>query len=71
MRLNSKGKLITLLANIRLGLRRLNMSNTLAYYKAELITTVNSFILLAQGKYPIFFCIKKTFVVKLGIIMAR
>ncbi len=49
MRLNSKRKLLVLTADIRVVLKGLTASNTLAYYNKELITVVKSFIVKARG----------------------
>jgi len=43
-RLHSKGGLLTLPENIRLGRKLLTAAKTLAYYPTEIITTVKSFI---------------------------
>jgi hypothetical protein len=54
MGLHLKGMLVALSKNIRLGQKRLTVTNTLAYYDTELITTVKSLIVLdlvfAQNK---------------------
>ncbi len=49
MRLHSYCKLLVLTADIRVVLKGLTASNTLAYYKKELITVVKSFIVKARG----------------------
>ncbi len=43
------GKLLALLANIRLGRNGLTVTNTLAYYKHSSIAAVKSFITLDRG----------------------
>ncbi len=46
----TQGKLPALSANVRLGWKRLVVTNTLAYY-GDVITTVKSFTRLAPGNY--------------------
>ena len=47
LRARRKGRLLTLLSNIRLGWKGLPRTNTLAYYENPLITAVKSFIVQA------------------------
>jgi hypothetical protein len=49
MRLHSKGKLLALTADIRVVLKGLTASNTLAYCNKDLITVLKSFIVKARG----------------------
>jgi hypothetical protein len=42
---------VALLANIRLGWKRLRETNTLAYYEHSYITVVKSFMTLAPGLF--------------------
>jgi hypothetical protein len=48
-----KSRHLALLANIRLVRKRLQVTNTLAYYHNELITTIISFIAQAQTLYSL------------------
>jgi hypothetical protein len=49
MRLHSMGKFLALTADIRVVLKGLTASNTLAYYNKNLITVLKSFIVKARG----------------------
>jgi hypothetical protein len=49
MRLHSKSKLQALTADIRVVLKGLTTSKTLAYYNKDLITVLKSFIVKARG----------------------
>jgi hypothetical protein len=48
----SVGRLLSFPANIRLRNKWSTVTNTLAYYIRELITTVQGFIVQAPGAYP-------------------
>ncbi len=41
---HSKGKLLALTSNIRLGLKRMSVANALAYYDMAAITSAESFV---------------------------
>jgi len=47
--LHSKGRFLALLANIRLGWKRMAVANTLAYFDALTIETVN--VNIVEGLY--------------------
>jgi hypothetical protein len=49
-RLNSKGRILALLKNIRLGWIGIEVANPLAYYVTAIITDVGSFIRLHPGE---------------------
>ncbi len=57
-RLHSNGRLLALPTSIGLWWKRMEVTNTLAFYYTNTFTVVKSFIaqVLGEGKYILFYC---------------